>query len=160
VSDLARFAAAQNDPLTGIGAALAELRAGRKTGHWIWYVFPQVAGLGRSGTSQRYAIADASEAIAYLEDDVLRARLIDSMQAVLDAHDRGVSLADVMGSSLDARKLISSMTLFHDVAMSASPTPRREAFPRVAQLAGRILLAAERAGIPACAFTRQAIRSL
>ena len=63
--DLERFVAAQNAGGT-YEQALTELRAGRKTSHWIWFVFPQIAGLGRSGMAQRYAIADLDEARAYL----------------------------------------------------------------------------------------------
>ena len=104
--DLERFVAAQDGVYDG---ALAELRAGRKTGHWIWFVFPQVAGLGRSGMSRIYAIGSLAEARAYLAHRVLGPRLRESVAALLATHGRS---ADEMLGSIDAVKLRSSMTLF------------------------------------------------
>jgi uncharacterized protein (DUF1810 family) len=108
--DLARFVAAQAEIYD---QALAELRAGRKQSHWMWFVFPQVAGLGRSPTAIFYAIADAAEARAYLAHPLLGARLIECTQAVL-AH-RGRSAEAIFGG-IDATKLRSSMTLFEAAA--------------------------------------------
>ncbi|PWJ21026.1 DUF1810 domain-containing protein [Jannaschia seohaensis] len=93
-------------------SALAELRAGRKRGHWMWFVFPQVAGLGRSDMARRYAIADAAEARAYLADPVLHDRLERAAAAML-LH-RGRAAEDLLGG-IDAMKLRSSMTLFDAV---------------------------------------------
>src|SRR5690606_17445562 len=76
MNHLDRFHSAQDSPDAGFDAALRELQAGRKRGHWIWYILPQLAGLGMSGMSQRYAIRDAQEAVAYLQDPVLRDRLL------------------------------------------------------------------------------------
>ncbi len=104
--DLERFVAAQEDTYD---RALAELRAGRKTGHWMWWIFPQVAGLGMSSTSAAYAVADLAEARAYLDHDVLGPRLLACCRALLDLED--VSAERVLGS-VDAMKLRSSMTLF------------------------------------------------
>ena len=70
VSDLERFKRAQDQPHSGFATALSELRSGRKTGHWIWYVFPQLSGLGTSDVSQIYGIADVTEATDYLRDPV------------------------------------------------------------------------------------------
>lgn len=106
---LARFVEAQDVHGTYAGA-LAELRRGRKTGHWMWFVFPQVSGLGSSPTSVRYAIASLEEAQAYLAHPVLGARLEESAAALLDLD--GSDATAVLGS-IDARKLHSSMTLFH-----------------------------------------------
>ncbi|MGY1665961.1 DUF1810 domain-containing protein [Geodermatophilus sp. SYSU D00696] len=89
--------------------ALAELRAGRKTSHWMWFVFPQVAGLGRSPTAQHYAINGLDEARAYLAHPVLGPRLVEAAQA-LTALDQDDPVA-VFGP-VDAVKLRSSMTLF------------------------------------------------
>jgi len=89
--------------------AVAELRNGRKAGHWMWFVFPQLAGLGRSETSRFYAIESLAEARAYLADPVLGRRLHEAVRALLDS--RGRSAAAVLGE-IDARKLRSSMTLF------------------------------------------------
>ena len=91
-------------------AAVRELRAGRKTGHWIWYEFPQFAGLGRSSMSVRYAISGLDEAREYLEHPVLGPRLVECCEAML-LH-RGRDAADILGS-IDALKVRSSMTLFH-----------------------------------------------
>ncbi len=89
--------------------ALAELRAAHKVGHWIWFVFPQVAGLGHSSTSRRYAIASLAEARAYLEHPLLGARLREAAGALLALS--GPTAQDILGP-LDAQKLRSSMTLF------------------------------------------------
>ncbi|MEI4470556.1 DUF1810 domain-containing protein [Frigidibacter sp. MR17.24] len=105
--DLARFHAAQARQYAD---ALAELRAGRKTSHWIWFVFPQLRALGRSGTARFYGIEDLAEAQAYLADPVLSARLAEAAGAVLD--HAGTAVETIMGSSVDALKLRSSATLF------------------------------------------------
>jgi uncharacterized protein (DUF1810 family) len=105
---LDRFVEAQDSSGT-YDRALAELRAGRKRGHWMWFVFPQIAGLGSSPTARHYAIADLDEARRYLAHPVLGPRLRECAQAVagLDSTDA----VDVLGS-IDALKLRSSMTLF------------------------------------------------
>ncbi|GLQ56045.1 DUF1810 domain-containing protein [Devosia nitrariae] len=94
---------------------LAELRAGRKRTHWMWFVFPQVAGLGFSEMSRRFALAGIEEARAYLEHKVLGARLVECTQAVLayapGVDGRGKSVHEIFGSP-DDRKFFSSMTLF------------------------------------------------
>ncbi len=106
--DLERFVSAQDDRGT-YDRALAELRAGRKTSHWMWFVFPQLAGLGLSPTARAYAVADLEEARAYLAHDVLGPRLVECCRALLDLGD--VSAEQVLGG-VDAMKLRSSMTLF------------------------------------------------
>ena len=105
--DLERFVTAQEGVYEG---ALRELRAGRKTGHWIWFIFPQLAGLGRSETSRFYGIESLDEARAYLEHPVLGPRLRECASAVLATQD---ATADQIFGSLDAMKVRSSMTLFH-----------------------------------------------
>ena len=89
--------------------ALRELRAGRKTSHWMWFVFPQIAGLGRSATAQRYAITSMEEARAYAAHPILGPRLVECAQAMLDLDTRDAE--QVLGG-IDAMKLRSSMTLF------------------------------------------------
>jgi uncharacterized protein (DUF1810 family) len=89
---------------------LAELRAGRKTGHWMWFVFPQIAGLGRSEVSRHYAIASLVEARDYLAHPVLGPRLRTCASIVAAA--RAPSAEAIFGG-IDAVKLRSSMTLFH-----------------------------------------------
>lgn len=106
--DLERFVVAQDDGGTYL-RALGELRAGRKTSHWMWFVFPQIEGLGRSPTARAYAISSLDEARAYLEHPALGPRLRECADALLDlASDDPVA---VMGP-IDAVKLRSSMTLF------------------------------------------------
>src|SRR3954467_8004568 len=104
--NLDRFVAAQAEIY---GQALAELKAGRKQSHWMWFVFPQIAGLGRSPTARFYAIASAAEARAYLAHPQLGSRLGQCIRAVL-AH-RGKTAEAIFGG-IDAMKLRSSMTLF------------------------------------------------
>ena len=110
MSDLSRFIKAQE---TDYERALSEIRSGHKRSHWIWYIFPQIAGLGFSSTAQYYAIKDRKEAEEYLKNDLLRERLVEISEALLllESNDAG----DVMGYP-DDLKLRSSMTLFHEVA--------------------------------------------
>ena len=107
--DLDRFVSAQDRGGT-YDRVVAELRRGSKTSHWMWFVFPQVAGLGYSAMSQRYAISSLAEAQAYLAHPVLGARLRECAGIV--AATTGRSAAQIFGS-IDALKLHSSMTLFH-----------------------------------------------
>ncbi|UGS38065.1 DUF1810 domain-containing protein [Capillimicrobium parvum] len=110
--DLQRFVDAQDRGAT-YDAALAELRAGRKTSHWMWFVFPQIAGLGRSATAQHYAISSLAEAQAYLAHPVLGPRLRQSAAALLSHSGRS---ADQILGGIDAMKLRSSLTLFSRAA--------------------------------------------
>ncbi|MGP0101363.1 MAG: DUF1810 domain-containing protein [Solirubrobacteraceae bacterium] len=89
--------------------ALSELRAGRKTGHWMWFVFPQMAGLGRSPTAKAYAISSLGEASAYAAHPVLGPRLLECTRALTDVE--GATAGEILGA-VDAMKLRSSMTLF------------------------------------------------
>jgi uncharacterized protein (DUF1810 family) len=109
-SDLDRFITAQQGVYDGV---LDELRRGRKTGHWIWFIFPQLVGLGRSETSRSYAISALDEARDYLAHPVLGARLRECSGLVLAS---GARTADEFFGSTDAVKLRSSMTLFHRAA--------------------------------------------
>jgi len=106
--DLERFVAAQDAGGT-YARALGELRSGQKLSHWMWFVFPQIAGLGTSAMSRRYAIADLDEAGAYLEHPILGPRLLECAR-IVDDMDAG-SADDIFGT-VDAHKLRSSMTLF------------------------------------------------
>ena len=108
--DLERFVAAQDSSYPGV---VAELRAGHKTGHWMWFVFPQVAGLGRSELSRFYAIGSLDEARAYLAHPVLGPRLRECAGIVVAT--AGSSPEEIFGG-IDAVKLRSSMTLFHRAA--------------------------------------------
>jgi uncharacterized protein (DUF1810 family) len=114
--ELSRFVSAQEGGDT-YAAALRELREGRKRTHWMWFVFPQIAGLGRSQTAQHYAISGLAEARAYLAHPVLGPRLVECAHALttLPTSDP----VQVLGP-VDAQKLRSSMTLF---ARAAEETP-------------------------------------
>ena len=116
---LSRFVEAQDRVYDDV---LSELRSGRKTSHWMWFIFPQIAGLGFSNTTQFYAIKSIDEARAYLQHPILGARLVECCEALLSL--RGRSAHDVLGSP-DDMKLKSSMTLF------ASISPKESAFERV-----------------------------
>jgi len=107
--NLKRFIDAQQ---RDYATALTEIKSGRKRSHWIWYIFPQIGGLGYSEMSKRYAIKDLSEAIAYLAHPVLGQRLVEISTALLNL--KSISATGVMGSP-DDLKLRSSMTLFAQV---------------------------------------------
>jgi uncharacterized protein (DUF1810 family) len=107
--DLERFVTAQDEVYS---AVLSELRDGRKRSHWMWFIFPQIVGLGRSELSQKYAIRSSDEAAAYLAHPVLGARLRECAALVL-AQDKEI---DAIFDSPDDRKFHSCMTLFADVA--------------------------------------------
>lgn len=106
--DLERFVTAQDSGGTYL-QAVRELRSGSKRSHWMWFVFPQLAGLGHSATARRYAISGLAEARAYLRHPVLGPRLIESAEAV--ANLEGRTAGQIFGGT-DERKLRSSMTLF------------------------------------------------
>jgi uncharacterized protein (DUF1810 family) len=108
--DLDRFLVAQQHVYDGV---LDELRRGHKTGHWIWYIFPQVTGLGYSPMSQQFAVTSLGEARAYLAHPVLGARLRECAGVVLAT--KGRTAEEIFGST-DAKKLRSCMTLFHRAA--------------------------------------------
>ena len=117
-SGLERFVLAQDSPgpdgRSTYDVALAELRAGRKRSHWMWFVLPQLAGLGRSEMAQRYALSGLEEARAYLAHPVLGPRLHACAEALLSL-PAGTSAEAVLGA-VDAAKLGSSMTLFAEAA--------------------------------------------
>ncbi|MCJ0826638.1 DUF1810 domain-containing protein [Luteimonas sp. 50] len=104
---LSRFLEAQAG---SYGNALDELRAGRKQSHWIWYVFPQLSGLGRSSASERFGLSGVAEAAAYLAHPVLGARLREAVEAMLT--HKSVPAAHILGA-LDAMKFRSCLTLFN-----------------------------------------------
>ncbi|MCZ2403190.1 DUF1810 domain-containing protein [Paenarthrobacter sp. Z7-10] len=121
---LERFVAAQDAGGT-YDRALAELRAGQKTSHWMWFIFPQIAGLGRSPTARIYAITSLQEAQDYLQHPVLGPRVLACAGTV--AGIRGRTALQIFGS-IDAQKLRSSMTLFQRAAVEGT-APHRDAVP-------------------------------
>jgi uncharacterized protein (DUF1810 family) len=116
--DLARFVEAQRG---NHERALAEIESGQKRSHWMWYVFPQIAGLGISATSRRYAIESRAEAEAYLRHEILGPRLVACAEAALAVEER--SAQQVFGSP-DDMKLRSCATLFAQVSPAGSPFHR------------------------------------
>ena len=116
--DLGRFVTAQAEDYA---RALAEIRAGRKRSHWMWYVFPQIDGLGSSSMARRYAIRSLDEARAYLDHPVLGPRLVECAEAALGVEGR--SATEVFGAP-DDMKLHSSATLFARATPPGSPFAR------------------------------------
>ena len=114
--NLQRFVDAQRPVFDSV---IAELKQGRKCGHWIWFIFPQLKGLGHSANSEFFGIASLQEAAAYLEHPVLGPRLIECTQLINAAQGR--SAEDIFGE-IDAMKFRSSMTLF------AKATPDNQVF--------------------------------
>jgi uncharacterized protein (DUF1810 family) len=148
---LERFHEAQSSSYVSYDTALAEIRRGRKTSHWIWYIFPQLEGLGRSSTARTYALRGLAEACAYLRDPLLRVRYEEIAGVVSEQLARGRTLEDLMGSSTDALKLASSLTLFRAAAQSLEaedPT-----FDSLAQRFDSILGQTSAHGYPPCAQT-------
>jgi uncharacterized protein (DUF1810 family) len=149
---LGRFIDAQ-DADGGFAQALAEIEVGRKQGHWIWYIFPQIAGLGASRMSQVYAIRDRAEAEAYLRHPVLYSRLSEIAKVVADHLRKGRRVDDLMNSPIDAHKLVSSLTLFGRVARDLKASGADDSYRTFAAMAEEILAAAERSGYPRCRHT-------
>ena len=114
IYNLERFVTAQNDSYE---SAIIELSRGKKTGHWMWYIFPQIIGLGSSDITKLYSIKSIEEARAFLDHPVLGQRLFKSCEILLKLED--VSISDVMGFP-DDLKLKSSMTLFTYVSLPDS----------------------------------------
>jgi uncharacterized protein (DUF1810 family) len=164
---LERFKQAQDRPDSGFEAALAEVGSGHKQGHWIWYVFPQLSGLGASRSSQIYGISDLAEAVEYLRDPVLRSRLLTITTAVsgrargsrLGARGstvesgKAVTLETLMGSSVDVRKLVCSLTLFGNVARTLHAAEGLGELESLARVAEEVLAVAASQGYPPCPYT-------
>jgi uncharacterized protein (DUF1810 family) len=152
MSRLERFRLAQRSQSAGYAAALAEIRSGRKVGHWIWYVLPQIRGLGSSEYSLKFGIQDRDEAVAYLRDPELRAHLLEITQAVAERLRRRspATLRGIMGSHIDAQKTVSSLTLFGRIAHELGDV-------EIAQAAEEVLALAAAEGYPACGWTLQSL---
>lgn len=104
--------------------ALSEIRQGCKDGYWTWYIFPMLKGIGTSWMSNFYGLADAAEAIAYLEDECLGSHLVEAARELMQLH--GLKIEEIMGAA-DSMKLHASMTLFKEV----SDGENRELFSNV-----------------------------
>lgn len=154
---LDRFHQTQASRWSGYESALAEMRGGKKRSHWIWYIFPQIAGLGRSPAAQEFALQDLTEACDYLRDPVLRARYAEIAGAVHEQLTAGKSVDRLMGGATDALKLASSLTLFraavqHLVQQDAS-------FGGLVELCDSLLKQTTAQGYPPCAFTLERLGS-
>jgi uncharacterized protein (DUF1810 family) len=152
VSELERFKEAQDSKGSGFESALREMRQGAKHGHWISYVFPQLSGLGQSSVSRTYGIRGLAEAEEYLRDPVLRSRLLAITTAVAEHVSQGASLETLMGSSIDALKLVSSLTLFGRVASKLVGDGLAECAP-FSRVAAAVLDAAALQGYGPCQYT-------
>jgi uncharacterized protein (DUF1810 family) len=149
-ADLARFIDAQRDSFE---RALGEIEAGRKRSHWMWYIFPQVIGLGASTMSARYAIGTAKEAEAFLVHPILGARYRQLVDGVWhQIIERGATIGALFGSPDDA-KLVSSLTLFAGVARRMDPPP--PALATFLTRADEILQAAYAEGLAHCTATER-----
>ena len=155
---LERFHKAQASRLAGYDTALAEIRAGSKRSHWIWYIFPQVEGLGLSSTARAYALRDLGEACAYLRDPILRARYEEIVAAVSGQLARGIRVEDLMGSQIDSLKLVSSLTLFRAAAEQLTREDR--VYASLTERLSVLLEQTAEQGYPACDFTLARIHSI
>ena len=153
---LTRFRSAQDSPGAGFESALREIRGGRKTGHWIWYVLPQLSGLGASEMSRTFALRDARDAADYVCDPVLGPRLLAIVSAIAEqfATRPGLSVTTLMGSEIDARKLVSSLTLFEPVARGLDGAGAPEWARALGEASRAVLERAAAEGYPPCAHTR------
>lgn len=154
---LQRFKDAQDHPVSGFQSALSEIHSGGKRSHWIWYVFPQLSGMGHSAASRTYGLDDLNEAEEYLRDPLLRSRLLTIASAVVKQLEDGATLIDLMDSSIDVTKLVSSMTLFEHVSRRLHESEGDAEFSRLSDAATKILERAGAEGYPPCQFTLRAI---
>ena len=155
---LRRFHAAQEASHSGFAAALAELETTGKREHWIWYVFPQLVGLGVSAESKHYGIHGAEEATEYLQDPVLRARLIAVTKEVATKLQGGAVLTTLMGSKIDSLKLVSSMTLFEQVSAALKTDDVSDEYAELAELATSVPTSAMAQGYARCSFTLRQLK--
>jgi uncharacterized protein (DUF1810 family) len=151
---LHRFRVAQESHSDGFASALEEIQSGRKRGHWIWYVFPQLAGLGSSAASREFAIRDIDEATEYLRDEVLRSRYLDITAAVAAQLKGGTALPMLMGSEIDARKIVSSLTLFEHAARRLAAEGDEQS-REIGMVTTEVLAAAAHQGYERCSFTER-----
>src|SRR6186713_218591 len=148
-SRLQRFKDAQDQAVSGLESALSEIRAGGKRSHWIWYVFPQLSGMGSSAASRTYGLDGVGEAEEYLQDPLLRSRLLAiTSVAARQIDEGGLTLLRLMGSSIDATKLVSSMTLFEHVAQRLHDVEGLDEYASLAAAAKTILERATAEGFP------------
>ena len=150
---LERFHRAQAGKWWGYSTALGEMRKGRKSTHWIWYIFPQLAGLGSSSAAVSYALRDLDEACEYLRDPLLRSRYAEISAAVEKQLANGALIENLMGGSTDALKLVSSLTLFRAAASRLARDASEPDLAQLASLCDSILHRTAAQGYPPCQFT-------
>jgi uncharacterized protein (DUF1810 family) len=158
MAGLERFRDAQDSPYDGFESALDEVQTGGKRGHWIWFVFPQIRGLGTSGASKTFAVDGQVEAMQFLRDSDLRSRYLTITQAVAEQLRSGTPLRALMGSDIDAKKLVSSLTLFGHVARQLHDAERVRVYGALAMLVDEVLALTAKQGYPPCAYTLQRLR--
>jgi uncharacterized protein (DUF1810 family) len=152
--DLERFKRAQEHPNCGQARAVEELRAGRKQGHWIWYVCPQLECLGVSATAKRFGIEDYEEALAYLRDPVLSGRFLEVVRVVEEqVCGEGAVALGVLFGGVDARKFVSSLTLFEWAARSLGEEDGSGELDEIVRRAERIFGVVAGQGYTRCATT-------
>lgn len=160
MSELQRFIDAQDRDTDGLATALEELGRGRKEGHWIWFVFPQLDGLGSSPAARAYALTGPEEADAYLRHDLLCERYARAVAAVSTQLCRlqPPQLDVLMGSRVDTLKLVSSLTLFEAVATALAANEGEDGpHARLAEEISGVLAVADAQGYDRCAFTQRAL---
>ncbi len=150
---LERFRRAQDAARHGFADAMEELRTTGKQGHWIWYVFPQLAGLGSSSFSEEFGIDGLSEATKYLGDRPLFVRLSEATKVVAERLTGGLTLERLMGSRIDSLKLVSSLTLFEQAARRLTASSPDAAYSAFLAQSAAVLDVAERQRYPRCALT-------
>lgn len=138
--------------------ALAQLKQGHKTGHWIWYIFPQISGLGQSATAREWELKDIHEACAYLHHPQLLAHYREILVVVDEKLQQGLPIAALMGGHPDDFKLISSVTLFSAAAEclatdSATADTDARSYQHLAVVCHRVLSAVQQQNYPPCEFT-------
>ena len=148
--DFEHFKAAQDQG--HFDRAMAELEAGQKQSHWVWFVFPQIAGIGTSAVARKFGIPGEQEAIGYVSDPILRARLLLALRLVNQHH--GMNPRDLMGSLTDAKKLVSCATLFH------LATVRDSSADEITQECWKLLGWAVESGLPPCLLTLHALHDV
>ncbi len=155
---LTRFHQAQSSRRCSYSTAPAEIRRGKKSSHWIWYIFPQIEG-ARTAPPRlgEYALRDLDEACEYLRDQVLRAHYEEISGAVADQLANGVEGETLMGGSTDALKLASSLTLFRAAALHLAKNDA--SLVALAKRCNSILEQLDAQGYPPCRFTLDRIES-
>jgi len=133
--------------------ALREMHTGQKRGHWIWYVFPQLVGLGSSGSSQFYGLDGLEEALEFLKHPVLRSRFLEITTSVAARLKEGVRLDTLMSSRIDTLKLVSSLTLLRAASQRLLASEGIPVYDLLVQTTTDVLDAAEAQGYPLCSFT-------